>query len=377
MRCLQELLLDGLHITVCEYCLQLFFESKEIVATTNAQSSCSLCMGILHDKFICSIFDQIEQSFLPYGGFDHNIISKNAPTIVIPIQTVIRAQCSLLAIRNANIEDLGISEFSSSQIYAKIKDSIRSKVRSHLKEKCPSMEFKNNFLIEVVDSTRNILLNEEMGFMNCHVIILAPQNTPLPTNIIRLPQSIKKRERKRFRGKDPTNKQGGDPRVNLEKRLRAEGKCKLAEASNVWAEDNFQKSVIFNALDDAIKIGRTKDELTQWISQKQHYETNSVCVAHIASWRQPIYLQGRYTKCARNISQSPFFVSCEDENEGNVTTNINRMKRLGITSVEEEITPIVSKLAFGGISSQNNETCQDPNGSNIVFGMTKFHASGR
>jgi len=46
--------------------------------------------------------------------------------------------------------------------------------------------------------------------------------------------------------------------------------------------------------------------------------------------------------------------------------------------VEEEICPIVADLACGGISTQNNLGRElQGSGSTVVFGMAKFHASGR
>ena len=56
------------------------------------------------------------------------------------------------------------------------------------------------------------------------------------------------------------------------------------------------------------------------------------------------------------------------------------MKKLGITSVEEEICPIISQ-ACNGIATANNEL-QKHDGENkkrntLVYGICKFHASGR
>jgi tRNA U54 and U55 pseudouridine synthase Pus10 len=55
------------------------------------------------------------------------------------------------------------------------------------------------------------------------------------------------------------------------------------------------------------------------------------------------------------------------------------MVRKGITSVEEEICPVLASVACGGISQRNNEIMGDSTGrgGKIVYGMAKFHASGR
>jgi tRNA U54 and U55 pseudouridine synthase Pus10 len=50
----------------------------------------------------------------------------------------------------------------------------------------------------------------------------------------------------------------------------------------------------------------------------------------------------------------------------------NNFVRKGISSVEEEIHPHISRIGCGGISTVNNDLH-----SSVVFGMCKFHASGR
>ena len=102
----------------------------------------------------------------------------------------------------------------------------------------------------------------------------------------------------------------------------------------------------------------------QWIKSQpliepQNFKLSGVtCSA--AVWRRPFYLFGRYTKKRRDVSQTPFFV-----------VEAGKCKRLGVTSVEEQICPSVSE-ACGGISELNNS-----NDGDTIFGFVKFHASGR
>lgn len=51
-----------------------------------------------------------------------------------------------------------------------------------------------------------------------------------PESILKSSHVFKKRDRKRFRGNDPTPKQGGDPKVNLLKRIKAQG---MAERNDI------------------------------------------------------------------------------------------------------------------------------------------------
>jgi hypothetical protein len=376
---LQKIVKDKLQITVCEECIKLFITSRPL-STTNATKPihCSICLGILNDKFVCTVIDHIRTSFEAYGGFDGNVVSKEAPTVAIPVHTAIRAQCLLAAISNANIEGVIVCESSASEIYTKIKDAMRNKLRSRL-QKCTSKTC--DALNDLDTSIRNILQREENGLMNCHVIINAPNNTALPTQIMPIPQSSKKRERKRFRGNDPTDKQGGDPRVNLYKRMQENLNRIFVEATDDRVKDSLkasmaEKNLILDNLDSATKKTEIKAQFSEWITTLHNeHDTRSKCSVHVASWRQPFYLKGRYTKSRRDCSQTPFFVSCDKDDKD--CGNMNKMKRLGITSVEEEICPVVSSIACSGISKQNNEILKDSKASNIVYGMAKFHASGR
>jgi hypothetical protein len=176
-------------------------------------------MGILEDSFASDVVDRIRTSFASYGGFSENMLSKDAPTVTIPVHIVIRAQCALAAIEAAKIEGLRIGPLTSSDMYTKIKDVLRNKVRINLQKFTMS---SSHAMRDIDASTRAVLLREESGFMNCHTHVDAPIKTALPTEIVPIPKLFKKRERKRFRGNDPTDKQGGDPRLNLQNRVKEE-----------------------------------------------------------------------------------------------------------------------------------------------------------
>ena len=313
---------------------------------------------------------------------------------------------------------------------------------------------------------------EEAGYLKFHIIFTPPLSFPyLPfipssstttTNsrkgsIFTLPPLSTKRERKRFRGNDPVAKQGGDPRSNLYSFVKMslssivtnyndneEEETNKGHTQKLILEGNthccfLEKNVIVKHLDTIGSRSYVKKQLSQWFLDKissssststfqkevissssslsssstqmtqkiQHPEIENVGI-YISCWRNHFYLKGKYTKSRRDVSQTPFYVSV-DENDLKSNPKVNddddgdkgnqppqridhdkssnhnnkRMKKLGITSVEEEICPIISK-ACHGIATENNEQ-RIENGSgggggsknNLVYGMCKFHASGR
>lgn len=378
---LQKIITERLQIKVCKDCTNLFISSSASRAKKISEDPtyCSICLGILDDGFVSSVIDHVRTSFEAYGGIDVNVISKDAPTVAIPVHTAIRAYCCLEFIRKSNIEGVNVCKSSASELYTKIKDLMRHKLRRRLHDQCKSQTYDT--FNDLESSVKNILEREESGFMNCHVIIGAPSGTDLPTKIMHIPTLTTKRDRTRFRGNDPTEKQGGDPRVNLHKRTLDEFNRKLQETADDRAMDSLkasilERSVIFNALESASKKTGKNSDFALWIeSLPNECSFGLKCSIHVASWRNPFYLKGRYTKSRRDCSQTPFFVSAE---KGNTNSGLpNEMKRLGITSVEEEICPVVSTIACSGISTQNNLVAKENKGSNIVYGMAKFHASGR
>jgi hypothetical protein len=252
----------------------------------------------------------------------------------------------------------------------------------------------------------------------------------------------------RFRGNDPTSKQGGDPRINLELRIRrsmADSRLKSADkkvhidgnkgdANNV--NDNNkkkrQRSSQHGIVDSAEPSSIDNDELinelllwfekntivqwiangggdsmedTNWLHQWRHLGGRGgggeECgVVHVTAWRKPFYIMGTYTKSRRDISQTPFYVSSSTMISSSDGTNgapsrRNCMVRLGVSSVEEVICLVLTQVGCGGISRLNNEhmpteddddyndqqtddnnNADDKKGE-IVYGMCKFHASGR
>jgi tRNA pseudouridine(54/55) synthase len=232
----------------------------------------------------------------------------------------------------------------------------RFKVQS---ENCASKVPVQDFVQEVKQQARNVLLScmddlaaeyaedesypsciedEELGYLACYVVAIPSSGVLRPLATIPVRRGGRKGRRHM-----QEESQGGDPRHNLEQRLEQGGAV-------LWT--------LNNALDFVNRDFTTPDEAT--ISQLSTTAGNGVALDfHVAVWRRPFYLKGMYTKTRRDVSQTPFHVVDE-----------GKRRKLGATSVEEEITPAIVR-ACHGISSLNNGS------SKLLFGMAKFHASGR
>jgi len=219
---------------------------------------------------------------------------------------------------------------------------------------------------------------EEAGYLGVHLLFVPIISTGdhsdnddedylLPPESVLKIGSNRRRERKRYRGNDPTNKQGGDPKVNLVKRVKNKW---MGGENGAW---NMERNDIQRILDqvDRQSADLTKKRLAKWIvgldgSSDKNYST------HAAVWRKPFHVSGKYTKARRDVSQTPFYVP-----DGPGGTMIKK----GLSSVEEEICPVLAKIGCGEISKENNEMCADNDvtseGGSVVYGMCKFHASGR
>lgn len=396
MNCIQDEIKQKLGFSLCQQCISLFLRHKsdytssiidtatETATPSRPRNKCMLCLDILSHQFTNSVLEEIEKSFECYGGFDANVLSKDAsPTVAIPVHAVVRAQCLLAAIEDADLESCaGIkNKLASPEVYTRIKEEFRSNIRQKLMERCNTKSYSS--LDDLEPDIKQLLYKEESGHMNCHVIAHAGDEITLPTKIMPLPYAMKKRERKRFRGNDPTNKQGGDPRANEDKRIRKDFEVLLENAKTDTARDSLQaslmeRSLMLQTLDATITNLDKRKDLVAWIQEEsQSFDSVlSLCSIHVASWRSAFYIKGRYTKARRDCSQTPFFVPYDKDEKRDDTKNM--YKRLGVTSVEEEICPVVARLACGGVSTQNNiRDSMQGAGSNIVFGMAKVSFCGR
>lgn len=361
-----------------------------------------------------------------------NSISKDSPTIVLPNTILVVAHCI-----NCIIEQMIINqhdekchdENTNSQVkyitknpidvYNQIKEQLRTKIK-HLINKIND-EYNDLVVNSHEQSIENdnqenvstFLQEEEAGYLKFHIVLTSPLTFPLlpfcENGIILLPSLSRKRDRKRFRGNDPVAKQGGDPRSNLNSFVRVqlssmrENFDSLETTEGVHKstiEGNLQcllqeKNIIVRHLDTMGSRHEIKKQLAEWFlesvplahqrfaSTLQNHAVSNIGV-FVSCWRNHFYLKGKYTKSRRDVSQTPFFVCNDDVNseaESSETQNSHeKMKKLGTTSVEEEICPIISQ-ACNGIATKNNELQKNDSENKkrniLVYGICKFHASGR
>ena len=286
------------------------------------------------------------------------------------------------------------------------------------------------------------LQDEEGGYLAVHAM-LVPHLRPHQSSITN--KSLTRAGRRAHHHPMDGPQQGGDPRTNLEQRVffaaatmgnntnedptndnTTNSNNMPKPPSSLWTinqalqqwttaaaqQQTFYQSTIIQPWkewwskllqqqqqDDSTAADGRNDHITTSTNDHDdhddhdHDSSSSSSAIHVAVWRRPFYLASHYTKIRRDVSQTPFFV-----------TEQGKRQRLGISSVEEEILPVLERFC-GGISNlnntlvvsssanttlssqQNNNNKQSTSGkdarrpslasSGIVFGMAKFHASGR
>lgn len=363
-------------LELCSECTKLILRPTlelelPVKMIQQSQSICKMCLGMLSDSFIDEVLNSIKPSLEAYGGFD-NLFSAEAPSVTIPVSCLFRVAATV-AVLDAYAVDNSISE-----IFNKMKDCLKKRLHAALQEKTRKEPYDifNDLDNKLVDE----LKREEAGFMNIHIIIQTSEKVGLPTKAIHLPEPSNKRDRKRFRGYTPTDLQGGCPRKNLETKIKAS----IVERIKIVDENEIENLKVFlldrqpliQTIESLSKKENIMRMLRVWIqsdASKLHTPKENLEI-HVASWRKPIYIKGRYTKAKRNVSQTPFYVPI---GKGETSNSDTKMKRLGVTSVEEEICPVVANISCRGISSANNENPNENTKFNTLFGMAKFHASGR
>ncbi|KAL7456453.1 hypothetical protein ACHAWC_007958 [Mediolabrus comicus] len=389
-----------LEVGLCSHCISLVVPPSADIhpsPSKNATCSCSMCFGLSSPKYQQEqIAPLILKNLSPYCKGRGNYFTKESPTINIPLLILVRAQAVLQAAEcflrikatQSNSDDTIISTCfrlrSAEEIYAELKETLRSSIRELLDRSISSLEIGDEAECREPNLTQQ-LHEEESGYLAAHVLILpqfptegSEESAPDPSCIIppslnshicKHKHQIKQSQhrmlnpRKRFRGNDPTLKQGGDPRINLELRARRTNQCDDDNKNIIsWLE----KSVVHEWLQNEMKKCNDHSSsiaLSDWIRESRKHQVQPNI--HMAIWRRPFYIKGTYTKARRDVAQSPFYVSVA--NAG--------MVRKGVSSVEEEICPRLAS-SCGGISTKNNKEALVQDGS-VVYGMCKFHASGR
>jgi len=343
----------------CQRCVES--SNNELSATTikskdNGESSstcCNLCLGLNQPIFLGRLQEAIESAAQPYyyyyyynnkqqtdGQQKRLLFSRTAtpPSIIVPGDLLYRRQKAIDD--KKNLENFAHSiKVHAKALLLKCLDKIEKASNSR---ETPTSE--ENESIGPDASYPECVTNGELGYLAVHVILVPKDGLPRPDVVEEL-RAAANSKRSRNKRKLDGPQQGGDPRQNLENRI-PQHVWTINQATNTAANQEIQKDLSFFDADN-FKKGDNNDV--------------GALDIHVAVWRRPFYLGSCYTKTRRDVSQTPFFV----------TENGKRL-RLGVSSVEEQILPIIERYC-NGISTLNNNS----KGGEVQFGMAKFHASGR
>ncbi len=276
---------------------------------TKTTQTCFVCLGVFQETFAKRLEDAIRTMVEPYRQFVK--FSSDNNTINLPGDLIYRF--------TSRGNQKACADYTQ-QLKQYGKDTLR---------KCLRRIEMDHATTEILNSFPSCVKDEQQGHLSVAVVVL-PTVTRPPLDTSHQNKSRKKRKKRTYEEVS----QGGDPRDNLERRIEQQGKV-------VWSI-NSSTQPVGGAWDPPKDEALTDVEI------------------HVAVWRRPFYVKSCYTKTRRDVSQTPFVV---------VDAGVARTR--GVTSVEEQIVPILTQHV-GGISTSNNN--ED---SNLVYGKCKFHASGR
>jgi tRNA pseudouridine(54/55) synthase len=287
-------------------------------------TGCPVCLGLWQCRQ--RLHEALQQACEPYGGVSTNRFASSITTIMLPGDIALRYHAA------STSKNLPFSKFQQD-----LKDHLRSILTDYI---------QTYQIAKLASEYPSCIEQEEQGHLCVHLLIVPPKDIQRPPDFIL--RRTKRSNRKRFRGNDPTEKQGGDPLVNRQEQLTRQG-------YDLWN---------INEVEASLERGN-QQSLSLWFQQLSSDLTGD-SELHVIVWRRPFYVRALYTKARRDVSQTPFYVPQKVNNK-------TVMSRLGVTSVEEQIVPPL-QVACGGISKLNNNGNER---DDVVFGMIKFHASGR
>ena len=307
---------------------------------------------------------EVEESCKPYGGIERNRFSvQSQAKICIPGDVLLRYE-----LERKHFERPAYRQTEFTTFLKELKLRLRTIMEQHLEEKQ---------LPNLVDGYPKCVEEEEQGYLECHLLAIPTASLVRPSSLYIPPV---KQPRKRNRGAEPTLKQGGEPVINAQLRHNNAVKAQQAAEDSSPSLDNrtdengigrgddcnnpeaLQSILSTGEVETVLEKARDMDELVDWYRQKGQPGRDPVRLSVVVH-RRPMFVKGMYTKSRRDVSQTPFFVP-HDDRKG--------MKKLGVTSVEEQITgPLAT--ACGGISTTNNIGLT----GGMVYGYVKFHGSGR
>lgn len=320
-------------LNVCASCLKNLTNGKsqndeEASPRRSTTTCCCICLGAQSEEFSARLTAALEDAIRPYGGFEANKFSFNmdVPTIVLPADLAYRFH---VASKTQPAFKSTCSK-SASRFGQELKEDTKRLLCSLLRNRQDK---------SALDKYPSCIKKEEQGHLSIFITVTTADAIPRPEHMLPAQVSEKKARRQQFNG------QGGNPISNLAERLRLQGKI-------LWP---------MNRILDAKKLPAPMESEAKTLLLANASTATVPLDFHVAVWRRSLYLKACYTKGRRDVSQTPFIVSEQ-----------GKRRKLGSTSVEEEILPAIASKC-GGISTLNN----DKNNDKVIFGMAKFHGSGR
>jgi tRNA pseudouridine(54/55) synthase len=300
-------------------------EKGQSTGDLDTSSECSVCLGVWSDEFSSELTNALRDAIRPYGDPGANKFSfkMTPPIMILPADLAYRFH---VASKTAAFKP------SCTTTPAVFGQDLKEYAKKVLAKRLRELEGR-----DIVEEYPPYVKEEEQGHLAVYIFVTPVESIPRPLHALTGQIGDKKRRRRDFEG------QGGHPIPNLSKSLQEKGIC-------VWPMNK--------VLEEKMPEPKESDESTLLSEITIPSKTFNF---HVAVWRRPFYVKGCYTKTRRDVSQSPMIV-----------VDQGKRRKIGETSVEEQILPIIS-LKCGGISTLNN----DPTDDRVVFGMAKFHASGR
>jgi tRNA pseudouridine(54/55) synthase len=311
---------------LCGKCRRYLTDQKgPSPADLDKSSECSVCLGVWSDGFSSELTKALLDAIQPYGDPSSNKFSfqLTPPVIVLPADLAYRYH---VASKTATFKT------SCSTSAAGFGQDLKDYAKKVLLKRLKAIEGRN-----IVENYPPCVAEGEEGHLAVHIIVTPVESIPRPLHMLPAETGNKRRRRRDFEG------QGGHAADNLSLRLKEKG-------ISAWPMNKI--------LEEKLSEPKESDESTLLSDVTIPTKTFNF---HIAVWRRAFYVKGCYTKTRRDVSQSPFFVAEQ-----------GKRRKLGSTSVEEQILPSISSKC-GGISTLNNDLTDE----RVFFGMAKFHASGR
>jgi len=345
----------------CETCTKILGPTRPISddlpisdSSGAARACCPVCLGAWSTAFTEGLLASIKIAMEPYAKASAgNRFSRDMapPTFILPGDLVYRYQCfSNDDSACAGDHDDGESPrrlAAPGASVANFGQQLKQHAKTELHKCLDKLENR-----QALKDYPSCMVDEELGFLGVHVVALPKKDAVYrPSHDI----PVRKHQRKGRKRNIHDDSQGGDPRVNLERRLERQG-------HQLWPINQAMEAAVNS------KNGGGDKAKQLYISPSSVLDKDECLLDfYVAVWRRPFYLRSMYTKTRRDVSQTPFHV-----------VDNGKRRKLGATSVEEQISPVIIQHC-GGISELNNNNAVDISDgcNNTVFGMAKFHASGR